>query len=220
MAVGRVSPPTVQGGASIATPSRAAWRSLLVGGLLGLAVVAGALLGRSAAATPEDRSAEAGFARDMAAHHDQAVAMSIIALERSENPAVAGLAKDILLTQQNQIGQMFGWLDLWRLPLAGSEPQMAWMGHDVDGRMPGMASPEEIARLAQLSGDELDGEFLRLMIRHHEGGMPMARAILERSDLRAVRELAGAIVASQQAEVATMRWMLAATGDAAVLPPA
>lgn len=191
------------------------WRSLIGGCFLGAAIVAGVVLGRSAAATPDDRSAEAGFARDMATHHQQAVAMSLLALERTEDSAIAGLAKDIMLTQQNQVGQMFGWLDVWGLPLTGSESAMAWMGHEVDGRMPGMASPEEVAALARLSGDELDREFLRLMIRHHEGGVPMARAILERSDDDVVRELASAIVASQQTEVATMQRMLADRGGAA-----
>lgn len=190
-----------------------AWQYLLVGRLLGFALVAGTVFGRAGETTPGEGSAEAGFARDMAAHHEQAVAMSLIALERSDDPLVAGLAKDIVLTQQNQIGQMFGWLDVWDLPLTGTDPPMAWMGHAVEGRMPGMASSEELAALARLSGGELDRDFLRLMIRHHEGGVPMARAILERSDNEVVRDLAGAILTSQQAEVAVMQRMLAAVTE-------
>lgn len=188
----------------------AAWRSLIGGCLLGAAIVAGVAFGRSIEATPGDGSAEAGFARDMATHHDQAVAMSMIALERSEDPLVAGLAKDILLTQQNQIGQMLGWLHVWDVPPTGSEPPMTWMGHEVAERMPGLASPAEVAGLAGLTGGDLDREFLRLMIRHHEGGAPMARAILDRSENDAVRELASTILVSQQAEVATMQRLLAA----------
>jgi uncharacterized protein (DUF305 family) len=104
---------------------------------------------------------------------------------------------------------MSGWLDVWGLPATGAEPPMAWMGHQVEGRMPGMASSEEIAHLKELSGVEADREFLRLMIRHHQGGVPMAEAILERSDDEVVRRLAQAIVDSQQAEVEVMRRMLA-----------
>ena len=214
----RTLPPA--GVATVDEPSNlSAWRSLLAGALLGLAVVAGVLVGRSGDSTPEEGSAEAGFARDMSAHHEQAVTMALVALERTADPAIAGLAKDIMLTQQNQIGQMFGWLDVWGLPLTGSARQMAWMGHSRNGRMPGMASPEELAKLTRLSGPDLDREFLRLMIRHHEGGVPMAEAILQRSDSSMVRELAGAIVASQQTEVAAMQQVFAAKTTAAAPSP-
>ena len=41
--------------------------------------------------------------------------------------------------------------------------------------MPGMASPAEMDRLVNLTGNRLDVQFLRLMTRHHEGGLPMAK---------------------------------------------
>ena len=128
--------------------------------------------------------------------------------DRTEDPLVAGLALDIVLTQQAQIGRMSGWLDVWGLQATGDDPPMAWMEHAIEGRMPGMASPEEIARLKGLSGVEADREFLRLMIRHHEGGAPMAQALLERSGDEPVRRLARSIVQSQQAEVDVMRRLL------------
>lgn len=160
------------------------------------------------AATPGEGSAEAGFARDMATHHAQAVEMAVIVRERSDDPLVAGLALDILLTQQSQIGRMNGWLDVFGLPATGLDRPMAWMGHPVTGRMPGLASPEEIERLKELSGEEADLEFLRLMIRHHDGGVPMAQALLERSEDEVVRRLASSILLTQQAEVRIMRQMI------------
>jgi uncharacterized protein (DUF305 family) len=39
------------------------------------------------------------------------------------------MAYDIALTQQEQIGQMHGWLTQWGLPLTGINPAMAWMAH-------------------------------------------------------------------------------------------
>ena len=41
--------------------------------------------------------------------------------------------------------------------------------------MPGMASPEELNELWTKSGKEFDVLFLQLMIRHHQGGVMMAR---------------------------------------------
>ena len=161
---------------------------------------------------PGNDSAEAGFARDMIVHHAQAVEMSEIIRDRTENERIETLATDITLTQQAQIGQMQGWLDLWGLPVAGPEPAMSWMGMSHEGRMPGMAAQEEVNRLRTLPPDEADELFLELMIPHHEAAVPMADAALEQSDNPAVEELAGAIVASQQAEIEIMQGMLRQMG--------
>lgn len=167
--------------------------------------------------TPGENSAEAGFARDMAVHHSQAVEMALMIRDRTWDPAIRTLATDILLSQQEQIGEMQGWLDVWRLSPTGDELPMTWMGHPVRGRMPGMASPEEIALLQQTDVAKADVGFLRLMIRHHEGGVDMAHAILDRSDRWEARRLAGAIAASQESEITVMRDLLARKG-AAVAP--
>lgn len=168
--------------------------------------------------TPGHTSAEAGFARDMAVHHDQAVEMALIALGRTDDPEIRILATDIMLTQQAQIGQMRGWLDAWKLPPNSREPQMRWMGHAVDGRMPGMASPEEIDQLRQLPVKEMEGLFLQLMIPHHQAGVEMAEAVLSRSDDAAVRYLAEAIVASQLYEIDAMQDLLERKGFERVAP--
>jgi uncharacterized protein (DUF305 family) len=95
---------------------------------------------------PSNDSAEAGFARDMIVHHAQAVQMAEIVRDKTKSDSMRLLASDISLTQQAQIGIMQGWLGAWVLPLTGSEPAMAWMGHPTEGLMPGMATPEEIDR--------------------------------------------------------------------------
>jgi uncharacterized protein (DUF305 family) len=157
---------------------------------------------------PGDDSLEAGFARDMIVHHDQAVAMALLIRDRTADPAVKTLATDILLTQQNQIGQMLGWLNVWGLSATGEDLPMAWMGHPTSRRMPGMASQEELDILARLSGEAADAEFLRLMIRHHQGGIPMAEAAWQQSGNQPVRDLAHSIVTAQEIEIATMEDLL------------
>lgn len=102
----------------------------------------------TAVRAPATDSADAGFARDMAVHHQQAVEMSFIVRDRTQDEEVRRFAYDIANTQANQRGMLLGWLDLWELPkvaAAGQEP-MAWMaahggrggdGHDMAG-MDGM----------------------------------------------------------------------------------
>jgi uncharacterized protein (DUF305 family) len=166
---------------------------------------------------PGESSAEAGFARDMSVHHAQAVEMAQIVQESTDDPAINNLATDITLTQQAQIGQMQGWLSVWGLPVSGSGESMQWMDGGMDGgmnggQMPGMAGPQEVNRLRNAEGEEAERLFLRLMIPHHEAAIPMAEAVVERSGNEAVTSLAESIIASQRAEIQTMRDMLEQRG--------
>lgn len=158
--------------------------------------------------TPREDSAEAGFARDMAVHHAQAVEMAELVRDRAEREQVRTLAVDIALTQQAQIGRLHGWLDAWGLPVTGEDRQMSWMGHSQDGAMPGMATRDQLNRLATLDGREAEALFLRLMIPHHEAGVDMARAVLDRTRREEVRRMAQAILTGQQSEIALMQQLL------------
>jgi uncharacterized protein (DUF305 family) len=164
---------------------------------------------------PADDSADAGFARDMSRHHEQAVAMASVVYQRTDDPVIRSLAYDVLTTQQGQIGIMSGWLDIWGLPATGPDRPMAWMGHPVDGPMPGMAAGDEVASLQALPPDQADTTFLRLMTRHHQGGMVMAEAAVVEADRSQVRALARGIASAQRAEIVQMQEMLAQRG----LPP-
>jgi len=166
---------------------------------------------------PAESSADAGFARDMSAHHAQAVEMAQVVRDRGSDPALRLLAYDIETTQLSQIGQMRGWLQSWGLTPESDQPRMAWMsghGHAVstDGLMPGMATTAELDRLKSLTGRQLDVYFLQLMIRHHRGGLEMAQEGAEHASLGYVRDLASKTAGSQQAEVVTMEQLLRERG--------
>ena len=168
----------------------------------------------SGSGTPADESDEAGFTRDMMVHHEQAVEMAGIAQSRTEDEEIRSLATDIMLTQQGQIGNMQGWMEVWNLPITGSEPRMGWMGHSMEPgeRMPGMASQEAVNELATLPPEEADIRFLELMIPHHEAAIPMSEAIMH-TDRPEVSRLAEAIAASQELEIDAMQQMLAERGE-------
>ncbi len=168
---------------------------------------------------PADDSAEAGFLRDMITHHAQAGEMSLIIRDRTGDENLRFLSTDIAMTQATQLGAMQGYLDLWDVPLTGEDKPMSWMGHPVDGRMPGMAAPEEIQQLRSLPVDQAEVLFLQLMIRHHQGGVEMAEAVLDRSDQEQVTFLADRIVLSQQTEIDAMNDMLVARGQQPVTDP-
>lgn len=201
----------------------------LVAALVALAVglVGGLALSRAGGdeELPATDSVAAGFARDMQTHHDQAVEMSWIVRDRTDDRLVRSLAYDIARTQSHQSGQMAGWLQAWGLKPTGPNERMAWMesvGHshgdeesatlDEDGRMPGMATPEQLDKLKSLRGEEAEVYFLQLMIRHHEAGVPMAEVARDYAQNDPVEVLATSIIESQTAETDTMTTMLRERG--------
>lgn len=191
----------------------------------------------SAPRTPSAGSADAGFAREMAVHHQQAVEMSFVVRDRTKDEDVRRLAYDIANTQANQRGMLLGWLDLWELPKttpAGQEP-MAWMsghpgghagGHGGHGGgeagfeahdgalMPGMATRTELKALGAAEGVKAEVLFLQLMTDHHKGGVTMAEGCAELCAVPAEKRLAQGMVEAQRSELDLMADMLAARGAA------
>lgn len=168
---------------------------------------------------PANGSAEAGFLRDMYTHHSQAVAMGMIIQNRTEDPELKALSTDISLTQSTQMGTMLGYMELWDIPLGSSEPAMTWMGHPTEGLMPGMATAEDVARLENLPVAEAEALFLQLMIRHHQGGVEMAQAYLERGDQDQVAFMADRVVLLQDSEITVMNDMLELRAQAPITDP-
>jgi uncharacterized protein (DUF305 family) len=196
------------------------WRVVLVG-------VAALLLGalgtlwvvQSRSSAPAEFGADAGFARDMQTHHAQAVEMAFLARDRSSDEELRTVAYDIITSQQQQAGQMYGWLVQWGLPQTSSRPPMAWVGGghgeahaSADGTMPGMATKAQLDELRAATGIEAERIFLRLMIAHHEGGVAMADAAVADARTPEVRRLAEAIAAAQGSEISLLQRMLADRG--------
>ncbi|OQQ15983.1 DUF305 domain-containing protein [Streptomyces sp. M41(2017)] len=192
----------------------------VAGGAAAVLVAAGAITyavadgDDSGTRAPAADSADAGFARDMAVHHQQAVEMSYIVRDRTKNTEVRRLAYDIAQTQANQRGMLLGWLDLWELPKVSADPPMTWMGmgdmaSGKDGSlMPGMATNTEMKRLGTLEGKQAEVFYLQLMTDHHKGGIHMAEGCVEKCTVGVEKRLAQGMVASQQSELDLMADLL------------
>jgi uncharacterized protein (DUF305 family) len=193
---------------------------VMVAGIVAVLVAAGvaAVLLGVIRSSPADSSVDAGFARDMQTHHAQAVDMSFLIRDRTDDPQLRTVAYDIITSQQQQIGQMYGWLVQWGLPQTGQDKPMAWMnGHDhggstmttTDGSMPGMATPAQLEQLRSADGRQAERLFLELMIVHHRAGAAMADAAATGADTDEVRSLAARMSAAQSAEIDLLTSMLA-----------
>ncbi|MFJ4733257.1 DUF305 domain-containing protein [Streptomyces sp. NPDC088770] len=198
----------------------AAAAALVATGAITYAVAEDSGGARSAATVPVADSADAGFARDMAVHHQQAVEMSFVVRDRTTDTEVRRLAYDIAQTQANQRGMLLGWLDLWELPKVSAKPPMAWMGMGgmpagEDGAlMPGMATNTEMRELGELDGRQAEVFYLQLMTDHHKGGVHMAEGCVARCAVGVEKRLARGMVASQRSELRLMADMLKELGAA------
>jgi uncharacterized protein (DUF305 family) len=193
---------------------------LLIGTALGAAAGYGFAQRGDAATTTSPGPIDIGFAQAMRNHHDQAVVLTDILLTDPAS-ALSALARDIQSAQLLEIGQMKAWLDLWGQPLLPATDSMEWMllgteppgkalleylmaCRNAPGGMPGLATRDELARLRDLRGDERDRLFLQLMVRHHQGGLPMLRFAADHAQVAAVRALAARMTAEQTRELAAM----------------
>lgn len=214
-----------QEAAVAADPARNGFFIPLPGTALALAVLSVVLVGIAVLAwqmwprDPGNDSPEAGFLRDMYTHHAQAVEMAMIMRDRTADEGLHTVSTEIGLGQSTQQGTMLGLLQAWNLPQGTTEAPMTWMGHPTDGLMPGMATAEEIEQLRALPVPEAEVLFLKLMIRHHQGGLDMASAYLERGDEADVTLMADRIVQAQGLEIDAMNLMLEQRGRAPITDP-
>ncbi|MEN1726976.1 MAG: DUF305 domain-containing protein [Pseudomonadota bacterium] len=158
-------------------------------------------------------AADVKFMRDMVPHHSQALDMSVLVPERSQDPGMIDLAAKIETTQRDEISYMQSWLTERGAP----EAPMDWHHHaHGDHAMEGMATHEEMEALAGARGEDFDRMFLRLMIAHHEGALVMVDELLDASGSAqdpAFYEFVSHVKTDQTAEIERMTAMFNAVAN-------
>jgi len=177
------------------------------------------VLSREAAATqnvPVATDADVAFMQGMIHHHAQALDMTDLIAQRSQDPDMKKLGLRIRVSQTDEIKMMQRWLqargkeapDPRAHHMAGMEG-MSGMDHTV--MMPGMLTDDEMARLAAAKGPEFDRLFLEGMIKHHGGALIMVKDLFaspgagQQSDIFA---FASDVEADQKMEIDRMDAML------------
>lgn len=161
-------------------------------------------------------SADETFVTMMIPHHQQAVEMADIVLDKEGvDPRVTELAQQVKEAQGPEIERMLSWLDDWGVeydPSSGSMDGMEGMeGMDhgsMDGSMDGMMTPDDMSALENADGAGASRLFLEQMIVHHVGAVDMARAALEDGQHPDVLELAQQVVDDQTSEINAMEELL------------
>lgn len=153
--------------------------------------------------------ADVEFMQHMIVHHAQALEMARLVPVGSTREDLHRMAERIDASQIAEIARMRQWLEARNESVLEVRAHGGHAGEHAG--MPGLASPEDMARLASLRGSDFDRLFLELMIRHHEGALIMVRDLFATEG--AVNEaglymLAADIDADQRAEIARLRSLL------------
>ena len=122
---------------------------------------------------PRFTAGDVEFMQGMIGHHAQAIEMTNLLAPRSTDPDMKKLAHRIELSQADEIKMMQEWLKA-----RGQSVPSEHAHHGAGAKlMPGMLTPDEMARLAAASGREFDKLFLEFMIKHHLGALTMVREL-------------------------------------------
>ncbi|MFM9046346.1 MAG: DUF305 domain-containing protein [Cyanobium sp.] len=144
------------------------------------------------------RSADAHFIVMMIPHHEGAIAMADLALQRSQRPEILALAERIRTSQSRENAMMRRWYRQW----TGTDVP-TWSGAGMGMGMPGFSTSLEALRTAP----DFDRAFLLQMIAHHRMGVMMASHAQWGTVHPELRELEAAMVRVQSEEIEQMaRW--------------
>ncbi|MAT17292.1 MAG: DUF305 domain-containing protein [Leifsonia sp.] len=187
------------------TPSAAVSGALLTALLLTgctAAVTSDASSSGTSPSAVEVSSTDEMFVQMMIPHHEQAVDMAELMLDKTDIDArVTALAEQILAAQEPEIETMRAWLAEWGVSEWGST--MSGMDHGD-----GMMSAGDLAALETATGAEASRLFLEQMIVHHDGAVLMAQSIIDSTQHPEIAAFATQVVADQTAEINTMQELL------------
>ena len=164
---------------------------------------------------PADKwnEADAEFAARMIPHHQQALEMAQLAVDRAAGRQVKAIAERIYVEQGPEMELLEDWLTErgYAAPERSAAPDAH--GHvAASDDMEGMATPAQMEALTAAEGREFDRMFLEMMIRHHEGALSMVEQWAgEGSEIR-MQEIGSEINVTQIGEIRRMHDLLDEVG--------
>lgn len=150
----------------------------------------------------------------MVPHHESAVAMAELAMERSQRSELQEFAAAIIAVQSSEIAELRSWRMEWfgseETPPMSEMPMLQGMsmdmpGHDMHGAT--MDMEQDIRNLE--SASDFDRAFLEAMIVHHQMAVEASEIVVAGEVRPEIKALAEGVIADQRAEIQQMEAWLA-----------
>lgn len=155
---------------------------------------------------------DAHFIEQMIPHHEDAITMAKLGLQKAKRTEVKALAQNIIESQSNEIDQMKDWYQEWfgkDLPTGEdimSQHGMMGSAKQNSMHMGMMGDEEDIVRLED--ADDFDKAFVEEMIPHHQMAVMMANMLKNGTTRPEMKKLAADIITAQSNEIDQMRaWL-------------
>lgn len=144
------------------------------------------------------------FIEQMIPHHEDAILMANVALEKATHQEIKKLAQDIQKTQNQEIEQMRAWYADW---FGEDVPEtFSGIGHGMGSGMMNMGMMGDATDMNALqTASDFDKAFITQMIPHHQMAVMMAQMLESATDRPAMKQLAKNIIEAQTREINSMR---------------
>ncbi len=137
------------------------------------------------------------FIEQMIPHHESAIAMAKLALQKTKHDEVRSLANNIISSQTAEINTMKQWYKDWY----GTDVPTVTTNHMWGGGM--MNSQTSTDELSAAS--DFDKAFLSQMIEHHQMAVMMANMLNISTDRPEMKKLGNDIITAQNKEIGDMQ---------------
>src|SRR5258708_9765462 len=143
--------------------------------------------------------ADTAFVAMMVPHHQGAIDMAEAELSYGRNARLRGLAQEIIVTQQEEIAEMrLALVSAAASPSAGPD-DTAFVAKS------NTAMARMMATIRIKPTDDVDRDFVTMLVPHHPRAIDMAEAELPYGRNEPLRGLAQEIIATQEEHIAVMR---------------
>lgn len=184
------------------------WLYGIVGLVLGIIFAGGfanyAVNGNRASMMNITGNIDQHFIEQMIPHHEDAIAMANIALQKAEHQGIKDLAQNIVKAQTEENNKMEQWYKSW---FGTDVPDtFAGLGHGMGSGMMHngmMGNTTDIYDLE--SAKPFDKEFIEQMIPHHQMAIMMAQMLKNSTNRSEMKQLANDIIEAQNKEIEQMR---------------
>lgn len=142
------------------------------------------------------------FVAGMIPHHQGAIDMAKVQLELGQDATLHALSRDIIAAQEEEIAFMRDWLATYGEPRPGNNQEAIRTAYDRinQAMMRDMHVPPT---------GNVDRDFVRGMIPHHQAAVDMAEVILAHSTRAELRSMAEDVIREQRREIAEMEaWLV------------